>query len=170
MFDELSLRKSSRQGGNNVNVIRHAAYVHEICAEVAGDCCEIGMHARSHICIQPGFTILAAEDDVNDDFTEGLSHVGDDVLNQCRCESRFQRSCSFFISRTLRRCPRLTLKPRFQRWFLTVSWILMRAVGANFFEPLQRYLIRSRAERQRRFVSCSLGQRPRNLGCTTNKR
>ena len=40
MFDELSLRKSSWQAGNNVNVIRDAVYVHEIGAEVAADCCE----------------------------------------------------------------------------------------------------------------------------------
>ena len=91
MLDELSLRKSSRQRRNNVNVIGHTADMNEFGAEVAADCCEIRMHARSHVCIEPGFTIFRTEDDVNDDFTEGLRHVGDDVLNRCRRESRFQR-------------------------------------------------------------------------------
>ena len=49
MFDELSLRKSSGQGDNNVNMIRHAAHVNEIGAEVAADCCKIRMHAPAHI-------------------------------------------------------------------------------------------------------------------------
>jgi len=74
LFDELSLRKSSWQAGNNVNVIRHAVYAYEIGAEVAAHCCEIGMHARSHVCIEPGFTIFPGEDDVNDELAERLGH------------------------------------------------------------------------------------------------
>ena len=81
MFDELSLRKSSRQGGNNVNVIRHAAHVNEIGAEVAADCCQIGMHARLHVCIELGSTIFRAEDDVKNDLTERLRHGANHASN-----------------------------------------------------------------------------------------
>jgi hypothetical protein len=91
LFDELSLRKSSWQAGNNVNVIRHAVYVYEIGAELAAYCCEIGMHAGSHVCIEPRFTIFRAEDTVNDELAERLGHGVDDVLNRRWSESRFQR-------------------------------------------------------------------------------
>jgi hypothetical protein len=47
------------------------------------------MHAWPHACIEPGFTAFCAEDDVNDNFAEGLRHAGDDVLNWCWNESRF---------------------------------------------------------------------------------
>ena len=91
LLDELSLGKSARQGRDNVNVIGNTADVYEFRAEVAADCCEISMHARPYVCIEPGFTIFSAENDVNDDFTEGLGHGVDHVLNQCWSESRFQR-------------------------------------------------------------------------------
>ena len=53
-----------------MNVISHTADVHKVGTEVAADRGEISMHARPHVRIQPGFTILCAKDDVNENFTE----------------------------------------------------------------------------------------------------
>jgi len=93
LLDELSLGKRAWQGRNNVNVIGNTADMHEFSAHIAADCCEISMHAWLHVCIEPGFTVFCGEDDVNDNFTEGLRHADDDVLNRCWSESRFQRLC-----------------------------------------------------------------------------
>jgi hypothetical protein len=70
LFDELSLGNDSRQRCDNVNVIRDTADAHEFGTQVATECGQISMYARSHIAIQPRFAILGAEDDVKDDFTE----------------------------------------------------------------------------------------------------
>jgi hypothetical protein len=45
----LSLRKSSRQRRNNVNVISHTADPNEFDAEVTADCRQISVHARPHV-------------------------------------------------------------------------------------------------------------------------
>jgi hypothetical protein len=45
----LSLGKSSRQRGNNVNVISNTAEVREFGSEVAADCGQISMHAPPHV-------------------------------------------------------------------------------------------------------------------------
>ncbi len=74
-----------------MNVIRHASHVHKLGTEVAADRGKISMHARPHVRIEPGFTILCAKDDMKDDLTERLRHGIDDVLNRHRRESRFQR-------------------------------------------------------------------------------
>jgi hypothetical protein len=70
LFDELSLRKGSRQRGHNVNVISNAADVHEFGVKIAADCCQLRMHAWPHVGIEPRLAILCAENDVNDDSTE----------------------------------------------------------------------------------------------------
>jgi len=49
LLDQLSLGKSSRQRGDNVNVIGNTADVHKFRAEVTADCGEISMHARPHV-------------------------------------------------------------------------------------------------------------------------
>lgn len=77
MLDQLSLRYGSRERRYNVNVVGNAADVHQFGADVAADCCEIRMYALPHVCIEPRFTIFRAEDDVDDDFTEGLRHAGE---------------------------------------------------------------------------------------------
>jgi hypothetical protein len=41
--------KSSRQRGNNVNVISNTAYVHKFGTEIAADYGQISMHARPHV-------------------------------------------------------------------------------------------------------------------------
>ena len=53
-----------------MNVISHTAHAHKLHAKIAANRCEISMHARPHVCIEPGFTVLGAEDDVNDEFAE----------------------------------------------------------------------------------------------------
>ena len=98
LLDQLGLRQRSWERCDNVNVIGNTADVHEFDSKIAAHRCEIGVHARSNVRIEPGFTIFRAEDDVNDDFTQGLRHAGDDVLNVRQSESHFQRLCSFLIS------------------------------------------------------------------------
>jgi len=49
LLNEISLGKSSRQRGNNVNVISNTANVHEFGSEVATDCGQVSMHARPHV-------------------------------------------------------------------------------------------------------------------------
>jgi hypothetical protein len=65
-----SLRKSSRQRRHNMNVISNTADVHEFGASLAADRCQISMHARPHVGIEPGLTVLRAKNDVRDDFTQ----------------------------------------------------------------------------------------------------
>ena len=72
-------------------MISHTADVREFGALIAADCCEISMHARAHVCIERGFTILGAEDDVNNDFTQRLRHEANDDRTRAGSESRFQR-------------------------------------------------------------------------------
>ncbi len=74
-----------------MNVISNTANAHEFGAEVAADRRKISMHTWSHMGIKPGLAILAAKNDVKNDFAERLGHGIDDVLNRCRSESRFQR-------------------------------------------------------------------------------
>jgi hypothetical protein len=70
LLDKLSLGNSAWQGGGNVNVIGIAADAHEFGTVVAADCCEISMHVWPHVCIEPGFTIFGAEDDMQNDLAE----------------------------------------------------------------------------------------------------
>src|SRR4051794_15629178 len=81
LLDELSLRKSSRQRRHNVNMVRNTAYVYEVAVEIATNCCQISMHARTHAWIEPSLAILRAKADVKDDFTERLGHAANHVLN-----------------------------------------------------------------------------------------
>jgi hypothetical protein len=41
--------KSSRQRGNNVNVINNTAYAHKFSTEIAADCGQICMYARPYV-------------------------------------------------------------------------------------------------------------------------
>ena len=77
LLDKFSLGKSSRQRSDNVNMISYTADVNEFGTEIAADCRDITVHARAHIWIEPGFAVLRAEDDVKNDFTEGLGHAAD---------------------------------------------------------------------------------------------
>jgi hypothetical protein len=47
--DQLSLGNSSRQRGNNVNVISDTANAHHFRAEITADCDKISMHSRPHV-------------------------------------------------------------------------------------------------------------------------
>ncbi len=49
LLDELSLGESSRQRGDNVNVITHTADVHQFGIEIAADCRQISEHTRPHV-------------------------------------------------------------------------------------------------------------------------
>jgi len=53
LFHELSLRDSSRQCRDNVNVIRNTANVYKFSASVPADCGHVSMHSRPHVLIQP---------------------------------------------------------------------------------------------------------------------
>ena len=74
MFDEFGLAGRSWERCHNVNMIRHAADVRQLCAEIAADRGQLGMHARAHITIEPRLAIPGAKDDVKDDFAERLRH------------------------------------------------------------------------------------------------
>jgi len=76
LFDELSLRSSSRQRRDNVNVISNTTDVHEFGTEVAADGRDVGVHARPHFAVEPWFAILSGEDHVKDDLTQRLQHGG----------------------------------------------------------------------------------------------
>ncbi len=48
-LNELSLGNSSRQRGNNVNVISNTANVHNFGTDVTANCGQISVHARPHV-------------------------------------------------------------------------------------------------------------------------
>jgi len=70
LFDQLSLRNSSRPRRDNVNMICDTANAREVSTEITADGRQVSVHSRSHFAVQPWFAILGAKDDVNDDFTE----------------------------------------------------------------------------------------------------
>src|SRR5205085_5476957 len=74
LFDELRLGNSSRQGGDDMNVIGCSADARQFCAEVAANRCQIRMHARPDVGIERRLSVFCAENDVEDDVTEGLGH------------------------------------------------------------------------------------------------
>ena len=51
-------------------MISNPARVDEVRAEVAADDCQVGVHPRPYVRIEPRLAILRAKDDVYDDFTE----------------------------------------------------------------------------------------------------
>jgi hypothetical protein len=67
LFNELSLGSSSRKCRDNVNVIGNTADTDEFGTDVAAYGGQIRMHARSHVAVEPGLSILGAKDNVNDD-------------------------------------------------------------------------------------------------------
>jgi len=42
------------------------------CVQVAADRCNVGVHARPNVAVQPRFTIFGAEDNMNDDLAKRL--------------------------------------------------------------------------------------------------
>jgi len=74
LLDQLSLGNSSRQRRDNMNVISNTADAHEFGADIAANRRQIRMHAWTHVGIEPKLAFLRAENDVKDDFTEGLRH------------------------------------------------------------------------------------------------
>ena len=106
-FDEFSLRNSARQRGDNVNMISNTADMHKVHARVAADRCQICMHARAHICVEPRLAILCTKDDVNDDFTEGLGHHR--ILEEKYTKVNRAFSALRFLFHDLGRCPRLKM-------------------------------------------------------------
>jgi len=48
-LDELSLGNSSRERGDNVNVITNTANAHNFSTDVTANCGQISMHARPHV-------------------------------------------------------------------------------------------------------------------------
>lgn len=80
LFDHLGLRKSSRERGNDVNVIGNAVHAYVFATQVATYRREIRMHTRADRGDEPWFTVFRAKDNVEDDLTEGLGHRKRDSL------------------------------------------------------------------------------------------
>ena len=73
-FDKLRLADRSGQRRHDMNMIRNTADMHEFGSEAAANGREIRMHSRPHVEVEPGLAVLRAEDDVKNDFAEGLCH------------------------------------------------------------------------------------------------
>jgi hypothetical protein len=91
LLDQVSLRKSSWQCGDNVNMISHTADAHKFDANVTADCREVSVHARPHVGIKPGLATLGAKDDVKNDLAKRLGHAANDDPTDAGSEPRFQR-------------------------------------------------------------------------------
>ena len=107
-LDELSSGNSSRERGDNVNVIGDTAHAQGLAIQIATNRCQISVHARSYGRIKPRLAILRAKDDMNDDSTERLRHGGDNRATRLGNESRFQR-CALGRNYFPGRCPRLLM-------------------------------------------------------------
>ena len=73
------------------NMIRYTADAVGLCTEVAANGCQIRVNPLADFAVQPWFTILGAEDEMNNDLAERLRHRLDNAPNPCPNESRFQR-------------------------------------------------------------------------------
>jgi hypothetical protein len=55
-------------------MISNTTDMQRFCVQVAADRCNVGVHARSNVAVQPRFTIFGAEDNMNDDLAKRLRH------------------------------------------------------------------------------------------------
>jgi hypothetical protein len=107
VLDEFGLKSSSRQRGDNENVISNTADAHEVGAQITADCREIRVHAWPHVEVETSLAILSAKNDVENDFTYRLRHSVNDYRIGAKSETHFQR-WRLGIHKFLGRCPRLT--------------------------------------------------------------
>ena len=106
LFNHLGLGESSWQCCDDVNVIRYTVRSKGLAAQIAANCCQVGVHARANGRVEPRLSILGAEDDVKDDITEGLGHEGNMIQNCVRMNRAFSAN-DIFVNMVLGRCPRL---------------------------------------------------------------
>ena len=82
--------KSSRQRGDNVDVIASTTDTKGFTTQIASDSRQIGVHTGSCGGIERGLAILRTKYGVNDDFAEGLRHGVNNGLKKRGNESRLQ--------------------------------------------------------------------------------
>ena len=58
-----------------MNVISNTADPYQIGTDITADRCKISMHVLPHLTVAPGFAILSAKDDVEDDLAYRLRHA-----------------------------------------------------------------------------------------------
>ena len=75
-YDHRSLGDSSGKGLNNMEMISNTADTQRFCVQVAADRSNVGVHARPNVAVQPRFTIISAEDNMNDDLAKRLRNCG----------------------------------------------------------------------------------------------
>src|SRR4051794_12996002 len=91
-----------------MDVICYAADMHTIATEFSARCREVSVHSWPLCAVDPRFSVPGAENDMEDDVTEGLGHARNLEQIAGRSESRFQHLCHFG-HRVLGRCPRLSI-------------------------------------------------------------
>jgi hypothetical protein len=81
-----------------MQMIRNTADKERFCVQVSADRGHVRMHSRPNVAVQPGFAILGAEDNVNDDLAEGLGHCRIIAEKPPRVNRAFSARKSFFAN------------------------------------------------------------------------
>jgi hypothetical protein len=78
-----------------MQMISNTADKERLRVQVTANRSNVGVHARSNIAVEPWFAVLGAENDVNDDLTEGLGHPR--IITEKRAEvNRAFSACKSF--------------------------------------------------------------------------
>ena len=59
-----------------MEMISNTADTQRVCVQVAADRCNISVHPRPNVAVQPRLAIFGAEDNMNDDLAKRLRHCG----------------------------------------------------------------------------------------------